>query len=409
MPSTFDDSISLDATAGYTTDTITTFEDGITLSSTAGYSTDVVVTFETSLIFSDTAGYSTSVLATFEPSLTFTETNDFILGPNLVIDSSVTFTETNSVTFTLDPVIFGCSIAFSETNTIAFDAVTINEPAVIFAGTAGFSIDSGPNIYNRPPSNTLIINTLAVNHSIFVRSASNTITFGEFGSLAHILQPTASNTLVFTQDAEHLKFGDAINTFVINQFVTISSRVRRQSASNSIVFNQIASNSSVFSRQASNLLEFNETFSKYTGIGDIFVEIPQADSIIVPRNCNVILESSSRSIVLPCPRFDDTQEWSSLNVNLKRSILGGIRTYVKRSGLAKIKYTFWLGRLKSLELRRFILDFTDKQITMTNFKGEVWLGHILNNPGDLTPKQRYEPERERVDFTLEFEGIKIRG
>lgn len=186
---------------------------------------------------------------------------------------------------------------------------------------------------------------------------------------------------------------------------TLFKRSRNQTVSNQLVLTQNVQRTVVYTRSASHTFGVKNGYQRFLpGIG-VIQDIPGAIGVIT--NCFVLLEATERSIVLPCPRFDDSQEWAALNVILKRSILGDTRTYVDRSGLAKLKYSFWLGRLKSLELRQFLLDFIDDYIVLTNYKGEVWLVKFSTSTAELVPKMRFESERERIDVVLDFEGVKL--
>lgn len=404
------DFIQYDAMSDCTFEQDLTFDDTLTFSSTANITFFEEQFFNYSVSFNGVNVFSLGgTTLDANPVLTGADPSEVEFEGGLDFDESISFSETGGITF-LDGLGYFDNITLSASNGFSVVISSIDFGVTLtFNGTNTFAIDSDVNVYHRSTSNTITFNQLTTEKAVWARTITQTFVIGQIALQGHIHNLTTSNTLVFTHQAIRVHVESAENTFVINQFLTISGRIRRQSASNLLVFNQNTNRILNAVRSASNQLIFNAGFRKYSQIGDIFVQLPSADFIVVPKECFTILESSSRSIVLPCPRFDDTQEWSSLNINLKRSILGDTRTYVRRGGLTKLKYSFWLGRLKSLELRQFILDFIDENITMTNFKGEVWFGHILNNPLDLMPKQRYEPERERVEVTLEFEGIKLRG
>jgi hypothetical protein len=72
-----------------------------------------------------------------------------------------------------------------------------------------------------------------------------------------------------------------------------------------------------------------------------------------------------------------------------------------------LNYTFRLGRIKSLELEDFILNFAGSMWTVVNWKGETWKVNLMNDPVELTAKSRYIGEREEIDVILELEGVKI--
>ncbi len=98
-------------------------------------------------------------------------------------------------------------------------------------------------------------------------------------------------------------------------------------------------------------------------------------------------------------------------MTLKRSMNGIKRTYIKPNSRNKILYTFRTDRQKSLEFRQFYIDnFSNmiNQVTMTNFKGEVWVGYITIDPS-FVKKARWGPciGDNEVNIAFEFEGYRV--
>jgi hypothetical protein len=89
-----------------------------------------------------------------------------------------------------------------------------------------------------------------------------------------------------------------------------------------------------------------------------------------------------------------------------------VYTYVKRTDLRRLVYTFALRENKALELRNFVTKNLSKPVTLTNWKGESWFGYIMTNPTDLDHKERWagncdiKTGQEMVEVKLEFEGVK---
>lgn len=119
-----------------------------------------------------------------------------------------------------------------------------------------------------------------------------------------------------------------------------------------------------------------------------------------------LLSVAEQIVVLPVPQFNDSQNYSG-TLNLKRTMTGDTYTYVRRSRLNALKYTFWIGRQKSFELQSFLVNYSDHVMTLQNWKGELWNVLITNSPFEFTAKERYQPQGERIEITLEFEGLKV--
>ena len=96
---------------------------------------------------------------------------------------------------------------------------------------------------------------------------------------------------------------------------------------------------------------------------------------------------------------------------------GDIYTYTKNSAINKLVYTFSVDTYKALLFREFLVNNMSNQLQLINWKGELWQGYITNNPVDLVTKGRWSTgtpgqsgyKRENVQFTVEFQGVKISG
>jgi hypothetical protein len=127
---------------------------------------------------------------------------------------------------------------------------------------------------------------------------------------------------------------------------------------------------------------------------------------IIKSNKVTILQTLHRAITLPSAELRDSVA-NSDEVAIRRSMNGGTRTYVKRSDRQKFKYSFTVGKVKSRELRDFLLNYNSDIIQINNWKGEIWYAYLMNNPVELTATGRYLNEDEKVEITLEFEGVRI--
>lgn len=108
--------------------------------------------------------------------------------------------------------------------------------------------------------------------------------------------------------------------------------------------------------------------------------------------------------LLPSPEFGDAEELIA-SVNLKRSMNGTVRTYVKSCPDSKLTYEFVLTRGKTLEVLEFINVYYPYNIRVTNHKGEIWICKILNDPMDVTMFRHLED----ATFRLELRGRKYNG
>lgn len=236
------------------------------------------------------------------------------------------------------------------------------------------------------------------------RAVSHTLTISQSAVATRVKVRSVSHLLVFAHEAKTPRAGFARNTFLPAHSVSVS-RVRLRSASNVLTLNQAVSKTGIFNFNITQTLTIVQGRIQQIGISEQTVHIPGATGNVV-RNL-VVLQSPHAAITLPAPKLNDGQSYSG-SVLAKRSMDGETYTYVKKTDLNKLRYTFEIGRPKSLELRSFYLQFNSTVLTLTNWKGEVWRVHVVNNPFDLTMNSRYAVcDKERVEVTLEFEGVRI--
>lgn len=116
--------------------------------------------------------------------------------------------------------------------------------------------------------------------------------------------------------------------------------------------------------------------------------------------------------MLPNPEWGDSES-ALLDLNLKKSIDGTTRTYVKRKGRRKLSWTFTVTRNKAMEVREFMRVYQSSEIGVTDQNGRFWLGYVMNNPVEITMDKRGNPPRqglpqgELCSFTIEFEGVQV--
>lgn len=127
---------------------------------------------------------------------------------------------------------------------------------------------------------------------------------------------------------------------------------------------------------------------------------------ITSSNNFIILYTDQEAITLPAPTFGNSENKTG-TFNLRKAMDGTIYTYVKKQSTHKLKYDLEIDRQKALQLRQYILAANSKNMTLANWKGEIWKVKFLTNPFVSTTTKRWAPVSEAVSITLEFEGIKV--
>lgn len=105
---------------------------------------------------------------------------------------------------------------------------------------------------------------------------------------------------------------------------------------------------------------------------------------------------------LPNPQFSDTED-RRISVEVRRSLNGTKRSYVKTNLRVALDYDFTLRRGKALELREFILKYYAEKILLTNHKNEKWLVNMTMNPFEFSAIGRDEV----MQIHLSFEGFQL--
>ncbi len=105
--------------------------------------------------------------------------------------------------------------------------------------------------------------------------------------------------------------------------------------------------------------------------------------------------------LLPDPEFSDG-EGNVIEVNIKRSINGTRRTYIKRPGRTQLQWEFEMSEHKAHELRAFIRTYNAEKLRITDHNDRVWIGYFTANPVEF---ETVTDEWQIV--TLEFEGTEV--
>jgi hypothetical protein len=226
---------------------------------------------------------------------------------------------------------------------------------------------------------------------------------------------TASDDLSLTDEA--------VQSRLTEGFLTLE-----QVASGEVVFIEGAASSelnltdsnsvagSIFARAAENQLNLTH-LATTTRVGDhsasnTLVLANHAFAVVLGAKTYVLLQAPfgliQTSVIIPNPLLDDNQSLVS-NLTLRRSMDNTVRTYVKKSLNHRLRYTFSLSRLKSLELEAFFDSYNGADIKMLNWKGEIWKVKLITNPVDFVQTGRAEPGGDRTDVNVEFEGVMVNG
>jgi hypothetical protein len=112
--------------------------------------------------------------------------------------------------------------------------------------------------------------------------------------------------------------------------------------------------------------------------------------------------------VLPNPELGDS-EANTDQVSIRRAMDGTKRTYVKSSLRTKMLLEFRLSREKAFELINFVRSYHSTQMLYVDHLARTWSGYLMNNPVELETYARGvgSTASERVNVTLEFEGIEV--
>lgn len=342
------------------------FSKTLTLAATDGFSIVDFVSFNPTIIFASSAGLGRAVELDANPTLTLNSTNSLIFDPGSKYFSSITFTETAD--FIPEGDARNSEIYLLTTNTFTISYQENAGPPETIGATASIGF-----------FNQLIAN----------RSIHQTLTFTSTATIAKQKVQHASN---------HLNIISGVT----------KTHEHHRSLNQHLVIHSTATRSTVYNRAVSNHLIFKNLLSSPSGINDFVINTYTAVATVQKTQCQVVLQSAGSVIVLPCPILGDTQRPTGLVVNVTHAINGVMYTHIKRNPLQTLKYTFQLDRRKGMEFRLFLKNNIGNIITMYNFKGESWVGYVVNQP-DLIAKSRWGNCGPMTEVVVDFEGTKTGG
>jgi hypothetical protein len=115
--------------------------------------------------------------------------------------------------------------------------------------------------------------------------------------------------------------------------------------------------------------------------------------------------------VLPDPEFGDSRA-SESGLQVKRSMLGTVKTYVTPQDTEVLTLRFLLTRKKEAEVDQFLTAYhtADWRVTLTD--GSQWVAKLIGRPIRRVRTQRIDENNQRtgdeeVDLTFTFSATKL--
>jgi hypothetical protein len=266
--------------------------------------------------------------------------------------------------------------------------------------TQDVSVQYNPHI-ERVFSDPVFVSSVGLD-VIRPRSVSQALSVSSVATGLRVKVLSASSLLVIVQQADSANVVSADSTLTISQSVT----EQRIVTLNTVQTLTISQSNSVQSIHLLNLIDtftFKHAFQKLS-FNDQYITLPEV--IVTKVKKRVTFRTRNRAIVLFPPELGDGEN-NTGKITLQRTITGGTYTYARRTPTRKLSYTFEADSFKALEMRRFALDCLSDPIWLENWKGEVWIGFVVNNPIEITSKGSSNPCGDRYTFNVEFEGLRV--
>jgi len=267
------------------------------------------------------------------------------------------------------------------------------------------------------PSNVLNLTQEAIAiYGINNLDTSNTINFTQSATVLRTLSTkTASSTLSLSDSA--ISARRARNYLILKQNTSAYIYFLTGNASSALnLTSTVSSAGSIHLRSVSSNLNLTQAVdvdfvTATNGESDLHLK-QNAYGIVLASKKYVVFQAPfefiQASMVTPSPLMGDTENLIS-DLVLRRSMAGTRRTYVKSSSNRRLKYTFSVDRPKGLEMEAFFSAYNGSTIKMINWKGEVWKLKLISNPLDYVQTRRAEPNGDKTEVNIEFEGVKLSG
>jgi hypothetical protein len=237
-------------------------------------------------------------------------------------------------------------------------------------------------------------------------SASHVLAFVQTAKATRVFSRSVSQSLALTQQLYQTRYNKTVTQSLVLSQSAVCQKVSTRSVSQTLVLSQSVQVATTLNRHVQHTLVFGSSFLRYVGLPGLpYIDVPGLQVVLVRRQ--VILEYGSNVIVLPSAEFDDRESGLG-KVNIKRAMDGTRRVYKREQPSSRLVYEFVMDRFKAIELRQFIVNNNSNVIRMTNWKGEIWMVVLTNNPFAFTEDAYREGVcGNRSSITLEFQGVRI--
>lgn len=399
-----------------------------------------VVNISDSVTFSDTmSGLVSYALA---DTLTFADTMTEVLSKTFkdVLDFDSLFTYnavfhrgwTDQVTFTdgllyhatLHPVgtdtltlvdSFGGVVVSSISDALSLaDAIsaTVSHP-LLETLTLGDTFSANKVQFRSYDADVIIFNESLTNHHITFATINDDLTLLDSETGIRIKSAAMNDSVTFTDHAFRTLI-EVLTTDILTFSDTLSQHTNfNKHLADVLTFTDTLHENVVFRRSIGDALTLNDGFLVKIIQGDPHPSPPdnvqpipgggyQGVITVFPQ---VVITGVTKSIILPAPEFNDF-EAAQGKIAVLRTMMGRFRVYSKRTDREKVNWHFVLPKFKADEFQAFILDEINNDLDITDFKGNKWHAKILSDSVDFTETGRWEPCGNKVEVTIEFEGIK---
>lgn len=241
--------------------------------------------------------------------------------------------------------------------------------------------------------------------AVYFKNLSDTVTVGHRVNLGYKVSVTHDVNVYHTYNAKR---------YITRTLTTNLSPTQNFSRDITYSLTTMLHEASIWSRQILVTRDFTtliESKNNYDGV--LFIQNPGPHPVVSGVNYVygflTLLETQYGTIVLPVPELNDSLKHND-KVSVKRTMSGVLKAYVKKGATTILTYTWLLDYVKALELKQWAITNFSEQMTLTNWKGEVWYGKIISDDLTLTAVSKYQGNpRQKTSVTIQFEGIKVNG
>ena len=310
-----------------------------------------------------------------------------------------------SQTLTITQIVIGHAVkAVAQTLSLTQSITVLKSKPVKNTLNLVQTIGINRNINSTLTQNLALTQTITLSHTKSL-SVTHVFSIDQYLAKKKVLFTSVTNNLNLSQNVVRERFFlDVESTLDLTQTIS-KGRIRSLNVSSNLLFDSQQTVNTNYTFSIIHNLIFKPTHP--IRIGSAIIEVPNVTVVKAQRY--FLLKTDSKAVTLPNAEWGDG-EGNTGKFTLKRAVNGKVYTYVKNTNKRKLNYTFTLGRQKSIELREFLRTENTKFIELHNWKGEIWITNLITNPPEFSPKSRgvgCYPRDERVEVSLEFEGIKV--